>query len=237
MIRILRIMLLLLVGLLLAGLLLYLAVTVIAVHRHPPLQAVKEPVALADLGPASLGELPAQSESLSRAAMEPVSLVFVGPEERLDRLFTEAGWKRAEKINIVTGTHAYLAGIFGLSYPTGPAGAGYVGGRVQNVTYQRAVKSDSFRQRHHARIWKTARSYGGEPVWVATASFDRGLRLTPQLRLPTHRVDPDLNAERDYLIETLRLPAQYVQVRENTSGKLATGDHYYFDGRVAVIRL
>ena len=230
-------MLLLFVGLLLAGLLLYLAVTVIAVHRHPPLGAVSEPVALADLGPARLRELPVQSESLSRAAMEPVSLVFVGSEERLDRLFAETGWKRAEQINIVTGTRAYLAGIFGLSYSTGPAGAGYIGGRVQNVTYQRAVKSDSFRQRHHTRIWKTAFSHASEPVWVATASFDRGLRLTPQLRLPTHRVDPDLNAERDYVTRTLQLPSEYVQVRGNTSGKLATGDHYYFDGRVAVVRL
>ena len=84
-------------------------------------------------------------------------------------------------------------------------------------------------------------------VWIGQVSRDIGVRFTPKTwNLTTHRVDPDVDEARDYVIEDLlqagRIeatgyaecvgPCDIASPRRNL-----TGDPYFTDGKRAVILL
>jgi hypothetical protein len=98
----------------------------------------------------------------------------------------------------------------------------------------------SFAQRHHIRLWSTqVRTTDGRDVWLATASFDRGFELAPASFLPTHQIDPNIDAERAYVVASLEQAGvvsqtSSVQLVPPESGHNFAGDPFHTDG-VAVI--
>ena len=84
-------------------------------------------------------------------------------------------------------------------------------------------------------------------MWVGQVSRDIGVRFTTKTwNLTTHRIDPDVDEARDYVIEDLlqaerrpgdglrrrrRRPATPRRPRHNL-----TGDPYFTDGKRAVVR-
>jgi hypothetical protein len=87
----------------------------------------------------------------------------------------------------------------------------------------------------------------GRPVWIGQISRDIGVRITwRNWNLTTHRIDPDVDEARDYVVEDL-LQAEHVQAAGYVDGAPAstreqprhnlTGDPYYTDGKRAVILL
>jgi hypothetical protein len=86
-----------------------------------------------------------------------------------------------------------------------------------------------------------------QPVWVGQISRDIGVRFTTQVwNLTTHRVDPNVDESRDYVVEDL-LRAERVDAVGYVEGVGAcvvehpkhnlTGDPYFTDGKRAVIAL
>ena len=49
-----------------------------------------------------------------------------------------------------------------------------------------------------------ARPIDGRPLWLASASFDRGVELSRYTLQVTHRIGPDLDAERGFVGQSLR---------------------------------
>ena len=85
------------------------------------------------------------------------------------------------------------------------------------------------------------------PVWVGQVSRDIGVRFTTKVwNLTTHRVDPDVDEARDYVLEDL-LQAERVEAAGYVDGVGAcdpasprcnlTGDPYFTDGKRAVALL
>jgi hypothetical protein len=99
----------------------------------------------------------------------------------------------------------------------------------------------------HLRLWLTPLLYENQSVWVGQISRDIGVRFTTQVwNLTTHRVDPDVDESRDYLIEdVLRVErASAIYYVDGVGACPAdrpkhnlTGDPYYTDGNRAVIVL
>ena len=86
-----------------------------------------------------------------------------------------------------------------------------------------------------------------ELMWVGQVSRDIGVRFTTRAwNLTTHRIDPDVDESRDYVIEDRMLSgraaaAGYVagvggSTRDQPHRNL-TGDPYFTDGKRAVILL
>jgi len=84
-------------------------------------------------------------------------------------------------------------------------------------------------------------------VWVGQVSRDIGVRFTTRAwNLTTHRIDPDVDEARDYVIEDL-LQAGRVEAAGYVDGvgpcvrasprRNLTGDPYFTDGKRAVILL
>ena len=103
----------------------------------------------------------------------------------------------------------------------------------------------SINERLHLRLWTTPLRLSGTPVWVGQISRDIGVRFTLKTwNLTTHRIDPDVDEARDYVVEDL-LEAERLELADYVGGvgacdvkaprKNLTGDTYFTDGRRAIV--
>jgi hypothetical protein len=175
---------------------------------------------------------------------DPVNLVVIGDFETILSAFT-ARWDESETITLKTCWKTVQAFLFGAEYRYSPVSPLHLFGRSQDIALQR-IRS-SINERLHLRLWLTPLRFRSQPVWVGQISRDIGVRFTTQVwNLTTHRVDPNVDESRDYVVEDL-LRAQRVDAVGYIDGVGScdvqhpqhnlTGDPYYTDGKRAVILL
>jgi hypothetical protein len=119
----------------------------------------------------------------------------------------------------------------------------FVGGRCQDFALQKARQT--INQRLHLRLWLTPLRFRGQPVWIGQISRDIGVRFTYKTwNLTTHKVDPDVDDARDYLLDELLASGRvaligYVRGVQAAGRKSPrhnlTGDPYFTDGLRAVV--
>jgi undecaprenyl-diphosphatase len=189
---------------------------------------------------AHVHELPRFSEKLDGSPQEPIGVIFIGSEVQLVHAFEAAGWTVADAPSIATLIRAIVAASANSAYPSAPVTPTFMAGDVQDVAFEKPEGQATVRRRHHCRWWKTRFRLNGEPVWVATASFDSRLEIGSAIPLPTHHVDPDIDAEQRYLVAGLvRAGAAdavaRVKVSSPMSGTDAQGDAFFTQGRATVL--
>ena len=187
---------------------------------------------------------PATGNAKASRSGDPVNLVVVGEFEMLIGAFA-ARWDESEIITLATCWKTTRSFILGSHYRYSPVSALYLFGRSQDVALQRARRS--INERLHLRLWLTPLRFQNKSVWVGQVSRDIGVRFTTKTwNLTTHRVDPDVDEARDYVIEDL-LQAGRVDATGYIDGvgpcdstsprRNLTGDPYFTDGKRAVIVL
>ena len=175
---------------------------------------------------------------------DPANLVIIGDFARLIGSFA-ARWDESETITLETCWKTTRAFLLGSDYRYSPVSPLHLFGRSQDVALQRTRRS--INERLHLRLWLTPLCLEGQPVWVGQVSRDIGVRFTTKAwNLTTHRIDPDVDEARDYVIEDL-LQAERIQAAGYVDGVGActrtaprhnlTGDPYFTDGKRAVIML
>ena len=184
-------------------------------------------------------------ESLPRAVTgplglkegDPANLVVVGEFATVLGAFG-ARWDETEVITLATCWKTVRSFVFGGEYRYSPVSPLYLFGRSQDFALQRI--RESINERLHLRLWMTELRYDGRPVWVGQVSRDIGVRFTLKTwNLTTHRIDPDVDESRDYVLEDL-IEAERVDrigyvpgvgecSREAPRYNL-TGDPYFTDG-------
>ncbi len=173
-----------------------------------------------------------------------VNLVVIGDFETLLSAFT-ARWDECETITLATCWKTARAFLFGSEYRYSPVSPLFLFGRSQDVALQRI--RGSINERLHLRLWLTPLRFHDQPVWVGQISRDIGVRFTTQVwNLTTHRIDPNIDESRDYLVEDLMRVERVHAIGyvggitecgpENPQQNL-TGDPYFTDGQRAVIVL
>jgi hypothetical protein len=192
-----------------------------------------------------LRKMPATtSGKKGRGSGDPANLVVVGEFETILSAFADR-WNETESITIATCAKTVKAFLLGSEYRYSPVSPLYLFGRSQDIALQK-IRS-SIHERLHLRLWKTPLRFEGVPVWVGQVSRDIGVRFTPKTwNLTTHRIDPDVDESREYVVEDL-LHARRVEAvvyvdgvgarAEGNPGRNLTGDPYYTDGRRAAIYL
>jgi LssY C-terminus len=179
-----------------------------------------------------------------RGSGDPANLVVIAEFETLLGAFADR-WNETETITLATCMKTVKAFLLGSEYRYSPVSPLHLFGRSQDVALQR-IRS-SIHERLHLRLWKTPLRFEGTPVWVGQVSRDIGVRFTPKTwNLTTHRVDPDVDESREYVVEDL-LHAGRIEAVAYVDGvgactadaprKNLTGDPYFTDGRRAVIYL
>ncbi|HXY34363.1 MAG TPA: LssY C-terminal domain-containing protein [Planctomycetaceae bacterium] len=187
---------------------------------------------------------PATTNSKETHTGDPVNLVVIGEFETILSAFG-ARWDESETITLRTCWKTARSFLLGSQYRYSPVSPLHLLGRTQDLALQRSRRS--INERLHLRLWLTTLRFGRKPVWIGQISRDIGVRFTPKTwNLTTHRIDPDVDESRDYVVEDLmeaeRIDAvgyvDGVGACEQTAPKRnLTGDPYFTDGRRAVILL
>ena len=186
----------------------------------------------------------ATTNAAGTRAGDPANLVVIGDFETLLGAFA-ARWDESETISLGTCWKTVKAFLLGSNYRYSPVSPLHLFGREQDIALQRT--RGSINERLHLRLWLTPLAFEGMPVWVGQVSRDIGVRFTTQAwNLTTHRIDPDVDESRDYVIEDLAAAgrvraAGYVggvgECPPTAPRHNLTGDPYFTDGRRAVIVL
>jgi hypothetical protein len=206
----------------------------------------------ASVEPCTIDTLVSRLEAMPPATMnaaqsrpgDPVNLVLIGDFESLLSGFA-ARWDESESITLATCWKTVRAFLWGSNYRYSPVSPLHLFGRDQDIALQRT--RHSINERLHLRLWLTPLAFEGKPVWVGQVSRDIGVRFTTKAwNLTTHRIDPNVDESRDYVIEDLT-QAGRVEAAGYVGGVPAcprdaphrnlTGDPYYTDGKRAVILL
>jgi membrane-associated phospholipid phosphatase len=186
--------------------------------------------------------LPHYTEGLTGRLQEPVSLVFVGTRAQLEQSFHAAGWTEAQPF----GFNAVLGGISAAlgqrGDPAGPVTPSFLADEPNALAFNLPV-GDTFAQRHHVRIWSTSvQTSDGQPIWLATASFDQGFELAHNTWLPTHQIAPNVDTERAFVVSSLQTAGDVaqsdtIQLVPAEFGYNFDGDPFFTDGQAVLITL
>jgi hypothetical protein len=187
-----------------------------------------------------LGLLPRFSAKMTGATQAPVSLIFLGSGAQLLEVFGSARWHAADRVTVGTAFRAFGRGVLNRPYPTAPVFPSFLNGKLHDVAFQRTDDGGSSRRRHHVRWWLTDFACEGRQVWVATASYDAGVGVGRIFPTPIHHIDPDIDAERDYIVRSLtaggRLRVtQEVRITQPMAGRNSAGDRFYTQGMAFVL--
>ncbi|MGE3808241.1 MAG: LssY C-terminal domain-containing protein, partial [Gemmataceae bacterium] len=141
---------------------------------------------------------------------DPLNLVVVGDFDTILRGFG-ARWDETEIISVSSCWRMVKSFVFGSTYRYSPVSSLFVDGRCQDFALQRARQT--INQRLHLRLWVTSLRFQGKPVWIGQISRDIGVRFTLKTwNLTTHKIDPDVDDARDYLLDDLLEAGRVLQV-------------------------
>jgi hypothetical protein len=169
---------------------------------------------------------------------DPINLVFLGTGPALDAAFEGAGWEVAGRGTAKALAREITAMLLGRTSYEAPVSTEYFEGRPQDVAWE--LPGPNARIRHHLRLWLLDSLAG---VWVGSAIKDVGVLVRPLTGTATHRVDPDADEERDFIVSALEAAGcahlvDFVALPGAVrSGRDISRQAFFTDGRAAVLRL
>jgi hypothetical protein len=169
-----------------------------------------------------------------------LNLMFVAREDDLQEAFAHAGWLKVEKSKPQIIWHLLWQRTH---YAKLPMARLYVFGRPPDFSYALPDPKSIVARRHHLRIWRTDRALNGIPLWVGAATHDVAIEFVKRKFRLFHRIDPNVDAERDFiaanLAETHQLSRQeYLRCSDPVfDAQTATGQAYYSDSRMLLLEL
>ena len=173
---------------------------------------------------------------------DPLNVRVVANEFQLGAAFADAGWYRADEITLITSLRIAIDSLLARKYSTAPVSNLYLFGRRQDIAFEQP--GSSVRERDHVRFWKTTiKGKDKRPLWIGGATKDIRVALSPRTHMPTHLIAPDVDSERDFLVEDLSATG-WVTHADHLRGfgreverDNGDGGKYYSDGAVAVLEL
>ena len=195
--------------------------------------AAEETVQLNDM----LKNLPPRVVNRSGLEGDMVNLIFVAQQSDLEAAFIRNGWVTTDPWKPVALWHILKYRSHDTHLPMAEF---YMFGRMQDFGYALPDPQAIIRRRHHIRIWKTQYTLNGVPLWAGAASYDTALEYGKAGHLVNHTIDPNVDAERDFVgNEIAGNDAQrYVQSKNPvTEAKTTTGNAYWSDSRLLLVDL
>jgi hypothetical protein len=172
-----------------------------------------------------------------------VNFLILGSEDAMKRVFTTAGWVKVDADVKGTVLHGIMGSLSKESYLTMPMSPLYLFGRPQDYGWAHAEPISVVRSRNHLRLWKAAFQVNGETVWVGAATHDIGFERDQRNNGITHKIDPDIDLERDYVEKTLTSTGLVSEIshllpdKPMKEAKTATGGTFHSNGQVLILKL
>lgn len=168
---------------------------------------------------------------------------MIGSREDVVRAFHTANWYPADPITLRSSLDIIGSVLLDRSDKTAPVSPLFFDGRREDMAFEKpdGVSAD---RRQHVRLWMVLESGSQErPVWLGSATFDRGVGLSHDTGQVTHHIAPDIDAERDRLVGDLNdarvVSAIYhmAGIGPTMFGRNGEGDPYHTDGDIWVATL
>jgi LssY C-terminus len=173
----------------------------------------------------------------------PINVGLVGTHEDVISAFHAAGWYPADPITLQTSLEIIGSVVLDRPYKDAPVSPLFFEGRREDLAFEKPHGASADR-RQHVRLWLVLTSGAdASPVWLGSASFDSGVTLSRDTGQVTHKIAPNIDQERDQLIDGLN-QAQMVKsiyqmsgIGPTLNGRNGEGDPYYTDGEIWLARL
>jgi len=184
---------------------------------------------------------PPRTQTPNKTPSDPTNLMFLGTQEQVIAAFGEAGWYAPDDLGVKSALKTAQATLRKSGYGSGPVSTLLVAERPPDLVFQKSL--DTFAMRHHLRIWKLTQTYNGQEVWVAAATHDIDTTNSRAGSKWSHRIDPHVDRERDWVETDLLFvgtAVAYAEVdRPHALRTLsnATGDQIVTDGKMSVVQL
>jgi hypothetical protein len=196
-------------------------------HEHQPVLAGRSMVTLTEQG------IPG----------DPLNVGLVGNRGDIVHAMHVSEWYPADAITLRTSAEIIGSVLLDRRYPDAPVSNLFYDGRKEDLAFEKSEGTSADR-RHHVRFWRVLENGAeGRPVWLGSATFDRGVGLSRYTGQVTHHIAPDVDADRDLLISNLTR-AGMIEVIYQVSGTGLTltgrnggGDPYRTDGEIWIGRL
>jgi len=169
-----------------------------------------------------------------------LNLIFVAQQEDLQEAFARAGWVKTDKWKPIFVWHLMRHRTNDAQLPMARF---YLFGRVQDYSYALPDPRAIVSRRHHLRIWKTDYKMDGTPVWAGSATHDVAIEIAKRGRLINHRIDPAVDAERDFVgIDLTKASSvsrqEYLYSADPVfQAETASGESYHSDSRILLLDL
>jgi hypothetical protein len=190
-----------------------------------------------------LAALPAVTRTTQGIPGGPLNVGLVGDKPDVILAMTKTGWHPADPITLESSIGIAASVILDRRYNDAPVSTLLYEGRKQDLAFEQLI-GESADRRNHVRLWKVLeKGKEGRPVWLGSATLDRGVGFSAYTGQITHHIAPDVDAERGKLIGELVTAGIVTElynvegVGPTFNGRNGEGDWYYTDGeiRIAVI--
>jgi len=185
-----------------------------------------------------LNYLPARVINVDGVEGDMLNLVFVAQAEDLEQTFARAGWVHTDDWKPIFVWHLLKHRTNDTQVPMAKL---YLFGRVQDYSYALPDPHAIVTRRHHLRIWKTDYTSDGTPIWAAAASHDVAIVIGKRGHIINHRIDPNVDTERDFVGSNLAgslSVSQRAYLDSNRpvyEAQTSSGDSYHSDGRLLLL--
>ena len=190
-----------------------------------------------------LGKIPRRVSDPAGKPGDMVNVLIVGTQDQVVQTFTAAGWVKVDAKVGNTALNAVMDSLEKKDYLTMPMSTLFLFGRAQDYGFAHAEPVRVAMSRNHLRVWKSTYEVEGRPLWCVAATHDIGFERDQRNNGVTHKIDPAIDGEREYVNGTLSSTGLVVQrdyvtpADPLTTAKTATGGEFHSDGRILVLVL
>jgi LssY C-terminus len=199
--------------------------------------------AIPSITPALLESIPRRITDQNHSPGDMVNILIVGTEDEMVKAFTTAAWVKVDKSVGNTVMEGLLDTFEKKDYLTMPMSTLYLFDRPQDYGFAHAEPVRVIMSRNHLRVWKSPYQVSGRPLWCVAATHDIGFERDQRNNGLTHKIDPAIDGEREFVNQTLSATGlvsargHVVPAHPLTTAKTATGGEFHSDGRVLVLVL
>lgn len=193
--------------------------------------------------PRLLQSIPRRNSDPNQNPGDMVNILIVGSEQEMVNAFTAAQWVKVDKSVQDTVITGLLDTLEKKDYLTMPMSTLYLFGRPQDYGFAHGEAVRVVMSRNHLRVWKSPFKVDGRPLWCVAATHDIGFERDQRNNGVTHKIDPAIDGEREFVNQTLSgtglvsARGHVVPADPLLTAKTATGGEFHSDGRILVLVL
>jgi len=184
---------------------------------------------------------PLRTTATNQTPSDLTNLIFLGSKQRLTSAFTDSQWLEADDLSVKAAMKVAQATLRNTGYTSAPVSTLLLNGQPPDLVFQKSL--NTFAKRHHIRIWKLKKTYQGQDVWLGAATHDIATSNSRGYTKWSHRIDPHVDRERDWIQSDLLfsgIAVAYADINRPHAPKKAsnaTGDDIVTDGKITVVNL